>query len=506
MLITTSLLALLSVLGSGTTAVVNGRQRTVATSLGRQALERLQGSAYADVAMNLASPGLASDPRVTGTAPALAFEGEQLVGGSGAPYRATSTVAGTTYATSTFITAVGLNRRLTVFVDWTPSLSGSFHTQRFSTLLYPLGYGSYPAGSGLAEVVGATVSVTGSLGGDLFEEARVSLPTARSRTSASTLRTAQGTASGTTAFLDLAAAFPSQVTSCVLSGSPTFSAQCPLGTVNEAADNDSGTAAPAWSGADGSLFGGATVLTAGGATWSLPAGVGSAHAAVAACGGCGFGDGDGLPWADATRQTTTAAEATFADSDGHLVGRLWALGLGWLATTSVDHDSGAGDRVTATAQLTVPATKVFSLTGAGGGFDAAVRVGSFTATATAAAGDGTVDPTVSASQVQVDLWDGAAYRSVPFTPGTSLPETATAVLNFSDASGAHTVTLTSRVESSPRTSTSTGANPRAEAHAQQPSLLLVTVDVTISGPHPGAMTITFDYGQVTARSTWTVAA
>ncbi len=526
-LIVVSMLALLTVLGAGTTAVVNGRQRTVATSLGRQVLERMQGGAYTSVAMNLSDPELLADPRVDALATPLKFELEQLVGGSSAPFQATEEVAGASYTISTFVTAVtptqGLPyRRLTVFVDWTPSLSGNFHTQRFSTLVYPLDYSSYPAGGGLAEVTGGRITVTGNLGGDVFEDVQMALPGARAKTSASTLRTAHGLASSSNAVLDLAAG-PLTAPLCTVTGLSGDIVNCPVVTVNEAADNDSTTSAATWT-ANGTslLFGGAAVTTPRGLLWSLPSGSGTAHAAVEKC-GCSYGvlhDDDGLPWADGTRQTSSSAQASFAPGGG-LSGRLWEMGTGWSATTSVDHDATGGGRVTSTAQVMAPAVKVFAVDGgptedptiAGAGdpevFAGAVLVGTssgFTAKATAEAGYGSVGLPFVTGSVPVKLWHKddqgrAAYRDVTVTPGDATDQTASA----SFVAGDHTVSFTSRVQSAPNTSTSTGVMPRTEADTQQPSLLLVTVDVVITGPHPGAFTITVDYGQVRARSAWTVA-
>ena len=83
------LLALLGALGSAANGITNGRQRTVATSLGKQAIETLQGSSYADVAMNLTSSGLSTDPRIIGAGATRTFEGELLVGGGSVPYSTT---------------------------------------------------------------------------------------------------------------------------------------------------------------------------------------------------------------------------------------------------------------------------------------------------------------------------------------------------------------------------------------------------------------------------------
>ena len=78
-IVTMAMLALLGALGATARGVSSGRQRSIAVSMAKQALESLQGAAYATVSMNLTSPGLTAEPLVSGTAPNLRFEGELLV-------------------------------------------------------------------------------------------------------------------------------------------------------------------------------------------------------------------------------------------------------------------------------------------------------------------------------------------------------------------------------------------------------------------------------------------
>ncbi|HEX3089166.1 MAG TPA: hypothetical protein VHQ23_10960, partial [Ilumatobacteraceae bacterium] len=77
LVIVTVLLGLLSTLGATAKGVVTGRQRTIAVSLSKQVIEKLQGAAYSDVATNQAT--LVADPLVVGAMPDLMFGGERLV-------------------------------------------------------------------------------------------------------------------------------------------------------------------------------------------------------------------------------------------------------------------------------------------------------------------------------------------------------------------------------------------------------------------------------------------
>ena len=57
LVIVTVLLGLLSTLGATAKGVVTGRQRTIAVSLSKQVIEKLQGAAYSDVAIEPGDTG-----------------------------------------------------------------------------------------------------------------------------------------------------------------------------------------------------------------------------------------------------------------------------------------------------------------------------------------------------------------------------------------------------------------------------------------------------------------
>jgi len=222
------------------------------------------------------------------------------------------------------------------------------------------------------------------------------------------------------------------------------------------------------------------VTTPGGTTVATPAGVMTSRASTDACGSCGFGDGDGVPWADSTAATTAGSSATFASDHGlgPLSGSLWRMDSGWSPTASVDHDETGGGIVTATAQLVAPALRVLELQGAPAGFDGAVEVDPFTAKSSAISGYTLVAPDVSTGTTTrlVRLWDGSGYRSVIIDPGSAVDTTASASFTIGD----HLVSFISRVQSQPSTFSTAGTAPRNDAAAQHPSMLLITVDVTVT--------------------------
>jgi hypothetical protein len=247
------------------------------------------------------------------------------------------------------------------------------------------------------------------------------------------------------------------------------------------------------------MYNSATVQTPGGLTLTTPGGTNDPKSTVDACATCGFGDADNLPWSAASSSTSTTSSLAFSNGPGGLAGSLWQMGTGWIASSAADHDATTGGSVTATAQLNAPAVKVFALTGAGA-FDAAVRVGAFMTSATATVNPTAPSPLVTAQTTTVDIWDSSVggYRSLSIVPGTATDVTATGTVTV----GADVVTLTSRVQSQPKTTSPSTASTGTAAAAQQPSILTVTVQATTVGLHAGTLTVVFDYGQVGARSGW----
>jgi hypothetical protein len=212
----------------------------------------------------------------------------------------------------------------------------------------------------------------------------------------------------------------------------------------------------------------------------------TARASTDLCGTCGFGDNDGVPWADSTAATATATTGTFVSNHGvgALSGNLWSLGGAWTATAAVDHDPTGGGIVTASAQLSAPALTVLQVTGAPSGFDGAVKVGAFTAGTSVTAGYTLVAPDVTTGTTtrQVQLWETTGtyplghYRVISVVAGAVTDEVASATFTVGD----HVVSFNSRVQSQPAAFSTGGTAPRRDGTAQHPSILVVTVDVTVT--------------------------
>lgn len=512
-IVTMAMLALLGALGATARGVSSGRQRSVAVSLAKQTLESLQGAAYPTVSMNLTSPGLTAEPLVSGTAPNLRFEGELLVPGSTVPYMSTTVASGATFTLRTFITAVApptgtAYRRITVMVDWTIAPSSPPIRLRFSSLVFPLNYTSYPASNGSAAVTGGLITVTGQLGGASLNDVHVGLPAARTDTNVSTLRTSIGSAVSATSHIDVGTGTVG-TSSCPSTGEPGVG-DCPTFSSESVADNNGSSTTGNWSATANRSFAAASLSTPNNLVITTPAGLLNSRASTDLCGTCGFGDADGAPWAEASVATTTGSTATFASDHGIgvLAGELWNFGSSWSSTTSVDHDPAGGGIVTSTARLVSPELHALTMVGAPAGFAGAVVVSGFTASSSIASGYTLAPPVVTATSATVQLWDGSlnAYRQVNVTPGVAFDESATATMLIGD----HLVTFTSRVRSQPTTSSMVGTAPRTDAVAQHPSVVVVNVDVSIVSQTTLAITDAFslsiDYGYVAAHGGWTAKA
>jgi len=160
------LLSLLSVLGAGMGGVLLGRQRTIATSLGKGAIERFQGAYYdqtsfeSNVGMNSSESGLLSDSRLTAdplTGQRL-LDGRALVGVTNpvfSPYQWDVTDSSTTFHVAAYVTASGVvgdrSRMLTVYVAWAGARAQPL-SLRFVSAASPLDYATYPASDGSADV------------------------------------------------------------------------------------------------------------------------------------------------------------------------------------------------------------------------------------------------------------------------------------------------------------------------------------------------------------------
>jgi hypothetical protein len=256
-----------------------------------------------------------------------------------------------------------------------------------------------------------------------------------------------------------------------------------------------------------------------------------AHAKTDACSpSCTFaGTADAVPFADALVTTSTGSSASL--NSGGLTGSLWSFGPAWSPKATVDHDTTGGGIVKSSAVLSAPDLKALVLTGTPA-VDGLVKVSAFTATASTVSGYTTATAPAAPTATTVKLWDGASYRSVSWVPGTALNQNAGGSLII----GNRQVSFTTSVQALPVTYTAVGSAPRTEVIGEYPSVLIVTIAVTVTPstlvaptttttttttttptsttlgatttteapipPPTDAFTVVIDYGRVSANGTW----
>jgi hypothetical protein len=528
------LLSLLGALGASASGVNAGRQKTIATSLGKGVIEQWQGSSHdgdsfeANIGMNLGEAGLAADARLTTAGGVRFLEGNPLAGSPTPTFPAhhwTTVQGSTTFTIDTYVTVSGTagddSRNVVVFVGWNGS-GGQQQSLRFATVLYPLDYASFPAAEGSADTGGASVDVAGQVGlTGMINQALVVPPSARSTTTDATLRAARGTASGVRAAASVEGGLLPFLT-CVILDLLTNDLVC-APTVSEAVgDNDAATAAGPHSIADANYVGLGLALTSGGVVVNLPLGRVTAKSTSEACApvaaGCPFvadGGGDGHPWQQSTGESLSQANTVLLPAILGGGGSLWTIGSGWKSQTTIDHTTVAGGSATSTARLDATAVTVLPIwkNGLLGlpdlSFQGLATVSAFTATATASTGYSTAAPAISAPPVTVRLWDDAVggYRTVSFTPGVSSPDSATATFGSLLDTIVATTTLETATGAAPVSTTVTTplGTVRTRATADLPTVLRITSHVTVTNL-TGSRTfqIVVDYGHVTARSTFAV--
>ena len=491
--ITGVLLGLLGTLGAAARGLTLGRQRTIAVSLAKQAIETLQGSDYKDAVVT--GTGATSDPLVSGTPPK--FGGEVLYLGGANPYKSTATSAGTTFTLKTFVTTVPAAtgagyRRINVVVEWPSTVPTKPHQLQFSSLVFDLDFKSFPAGSGSAEADGGLITLTGCIGGETFGEGdvRVALPGAHADTSASTLRTAIGT--GAAATSSVGSGVRTDPSACA-PAIGTEVRECALVTSDSVADNDSSTVTGNSAAQLETLVAPCTTTTPAGAlTVAAPTVTLKSYAKTDTCASCNWATpADAVPWARATATATGGSSASFV-TDG-VSGTLWQFGTGWSATASIDHDPAGNGLVATSVELDSPALTVLALPGLSG----AVLVDPFVASASASAGDSSVAPSLNAPASSVRLWNGSGYDTYAWAAGETFDHSASGTL----ALGGSTITIDSRVQANVSSIGVVGSAPRTDAAAVDPSLLLVTVTVSIDTTGD-AFTVAVDYGRLSAHSTW----
>lgn len=524
------LMGLLGTLASASKGIVTARQRNQATGLANQVLETARASSYAVVGLSSTDATIATDPAIVGGN----YDGAPIAYASPSnqspwpTHRFTTTVAGTAYVTSVYVTTITVAgsdpyKKITTIVDWSGSGRAQYGTTaiaasvKLSSLIYNASLPADPLLEALAVATGGTVSASGTIDNLAVTDATIDLPRASSRVKSEFIQKAEALAASAGA--DLTGSLDLYANGGNASLRTSVHATSPSVKAPTAADNDAGTALTENDSASSSDAGGSigrvnTLDLVKGASSSLY----SKSTARSTTAGA-IGDNDLLPYA--TSDAAGPASFTMPYYVSSLNG---STPIGNVVTTGVSHvntvldrdNSGPDKQLLGSATVEHPATTLFSFTPtvlslAGlpltNPFSGFVKIGATGAlTATANSGAGVSGPSITGGSFDVCVYDTlsnpvgsgtcpAGYKRLSVAPGTAATMTASASVRVLGAS----VTLTATVTSGTKSVTSTldgTAYERAEASLV--NWLKVTVDLTIStGTN---LHVELDYGQLSARA------
>ena len=521
------LVGLLGALTAGARGLVTGRQRSAGLALANEVIEDARGRAYGDIGHDLDSdPTLATDPLITGTGTNLKYTGvspaEPLAasavdaGAAGgtvnnplypfSPHIFTTKREQTNYKTSVYVTTVtpasgDQYKRITVTVSWTPNQYATVaKSVTLSSFLFNAIAPPDPRLTGTGEADAGSFKVTGSLTGISLTDAKVTFPYVNGSIDSAFVRSAKGVARSGFSQVDLAGGL---LSGCTLAG---LSATCDAATAGADADNDSGTA-PSDTDQDGPNNAAAgSILAAPVLTASIGSGTAQAQATARSCWSCQaggtlpVGDDDRLPYFAGV--ATGPANASLGFLTGLVGGSLLSIGTGCsagCAAVTVDRDdSGSNQRISSTASVSYPAVNILTFLAGPLGYSGMVKIGGLSATATANAGPGASNPSVTTSPatVTVQYWNGLSYTNVSVNPAATATTTIPSVSFL--ASGT-LVTASGTITSNKAvTSSSSSGGAITTASASLNNWLFVDLNVTIAGL--ATLNLHLDYGRIAATA------
>ncbi|MDQ3384882.1 MAG: hypothetical protein M3503_02545 [Actinomycetota bacterium] len=522
MLIMSVLVGSLAMMGTSVKGIVTSRQRSVATSLAREVIERARATTYGSVGHDLdddAGLNASADPNLSGSA--LTFEGRLLAASDTNkdgtspfyPHRRSEVIGGTTYTTRAYVTgevplAGDAYKRVTVIVRWSnPQHGGAVKdTVRVETQIFDALRPPDPLLLGEAEVDAGSVRILDSpaplLGDDRLLSATLFLPFARGQVESRFVRSVRSSARSARTELriaqdsGLAAEAPCTKTSGV---SPAI-AECPGTASDLIADNDAGTApiadpAPLQSTVDGGT------TARGNGSIALALGGSNTTRSLATAASTVVGNADDLPYVKTTASGpgSYAMPFDFGPARGSL-----ATFSAPVAAEAVSDRAGVGVASTVSSEVKVahPALELLTFTSPPmAGYAGMVRASATSIAMSTAAGPSAPAPTFSASPMTISLFGthpttgAGSYRSVSITPGSAAAETSTAAFVVDGQPVAVTVTLTAtpRLVSSQVVSSST-----LVSSSRLSSWLKIRLDVTAGSTNQ--LSYEVDYGRLVADS------
>ena len=533
MLIMMVLVGSLGMMGASVKGIVTSRQRSVATSLAREVVERSRAATYAAVGHDLNDDtGLnaASDPALSGTP--LTFEGKALASSTVDkdpdspffPHKRTEIVGSITYTTWAYATkevplAGDAYKRVTVIVKWgNDQHNGAVKdTVRIESQIFDALEPPDPLLLGEAEVDAGAVRVLDSpqpvLGDDRLTAATLFLPFARGEVESRFVRTIRSSARSartelrTSVSSGLNAAAPCTKTN-LSSGSH---AECAGTATDLIADNDAGTAPVAAPAPLSTSIGGGTIARGNGEL-SLVLGASNAATSVATAASTAVGNNDELPYVKSTASGPATYSMPFAV--GSASGSLATFSAPVTAEATVDREGiTASSTIKASTSVAHPAidlltfaqTPMNSVTGTSSiGYAGMVRAGAASVAMSHSAGPSAASPTFTGAAFTVSLFQTSSVtgagsnRSVTVTPGAAATEMSTAsfIVNGQPVSVTATLTAVPKLVVS-----DTSGNDTLVSSTRLSSWLKIRLDVSAG---TNQFSYELDYGRVVADARYEV--
>lgn len=534
-LILAVLVGSLAMMGASVKGIVSSRQRSVATSLAREALERARAGTYAAAGHDFDSDATLSatvDPDLSGTP--LSFEGRLLVGSTTDqdpaspfyPHERSEMIGNVTYTTRAYATReVPVDgdpyTRVTVIVQWDlDQYDGAVDdTVRVESTLFdvleppdPLLLAEAEIDAGAIRLLDAPTSPV--IGGLPVDAATVFLPYSRAEVDSRFVQTVRSFARSSRSELRIPAdaGLSSPTTPCTkTSGGGTSSAQCPGAATEAIADNDAGTAPPADPPGDTQSDGGGT-LARGDGSIVLSLGLANNASSSATTSSTAAGNNDGLPYGEASSSGPAGVSVPFDLGDAE--GSLARLSAPVTATSAVDRQAtGAASTVSATAEVAVPNVDLLTFSSFQptnnvdgttiGAYSGMVKLDPASVKITTTAGPSapatitTVSPVV-VSMFRTDPVTGVgSYQSLVVTPGLAASAATTAEFRV----GAQLVEVTATLSADAKAvETDVAGATTRRSSVRFTGWLTVRLDVT-SGPG-NAFAYEMDYGQIVADTSY----
>lgn len=457
-LILAVLVGSLAMMGASVKGIVSSRQRSVATSLAREALERARAGTYAAAGHDFdsdATLSVAVDPDLSGTP--LSFEGRPLVGSTTDqdpaspfyPHQRSEQIGNVTYTTRAYATReVPVDgdpfKRVTVVVEWDlDQYDGAVDdTVRIESTIFDVLEPPDPLLLAEAEIDAGAIRLLDAptppvIGGLPVDAATAFLPYARAEVDSRFVQTVRSFARSSRSELRIPsdAGLSSPTPPCTkTAGGGTSSAQCPGAATEAIADNDAGTAPPATSPADTQSDGGGTLARGDGAIVVNLGAVNSASSS-ATISSTAAGNNDSLPYGKASSSGPAGISVPF--DLGAPEGSLARLSSPVTAESSVDREAtGAASKVSARAKVTIPAVDLLTFSTfqptnaldgtALGGYAGMVRADPASVEVTTTSGPSAPGTTTTVSPVVVSMFRTdpvtglGSYQAVVVTPGQAV--------------------------------------------------------------------------------------